>query len=129
VASLLLSFPLIFYTHSSFPHSRYMLYPFHLPLLDHSNYTWRRVQVMKLLVMQFSPPSRHLIPLQAKYPPQHPQSMFCLNVRGQVSHPYRTRGKIIVLYILICTLLGSRQDNTFYNEIYIKIKKILKLQT
>jgi hypothetical protein len=28
----------------------------HPPWLDHSNYTWRRVQVMKLLVMQFSPP-------------------------------------------------------------------------
>jgi hypothetical protein len=31
--------------------------------------------------MQFSPPSRHLIPLRSKYPPQHPvlkhrQSMF-----------------------------------------------------
>jgi hypothetical protein len=26
---------------------------------------------MKLLVMQFSPFSRHLIPLQSTYPPQH----------------------------------------------------------
>jgi hypothetical protein len=25
-----------------------------------------------------------------------------LNVKDQVSHPYRTTGKIIVLYILIC---------------------------
>jgi hypothetical protein len=30
------------------PHSCYMSYACHLPLLDHSNYTWRRVQVMKL---------------------------------------------------------------------------------
>jgi hypothetical protein len=30
-----------------------MLCPFHPPWLDHSNYTWRRVQVMKLLIMQF----------------------------------------------------------------------------
>jgi hypothetical protein len=29
--------------------------PSHPPWLDHSNYTWRRVQVMKLLIMQFSP--------------------------------------------------------------------------
>jgi hypothetical protein len=29
--------------------------PSHLPWLDHYNYTWRRVQVMKLLIMQFSP--------------------------------------------------------------------------
>jgi hypothetical protein len=29
--------------------------PSHPPWLHHSNYTWRRVQVMKLLIMQFSP--------------------------------------------------------------------------
>jgi hypothetical protein len=44
-------------------------------------YTWRRVQITKLLIMQFSPLSRHLIPLRSKHPPQHPvlkqpQSMF-----------------------------------------------------
>jgi hypothetical protein len=29
----------------------YMPCPSHPPSLDHSNYTWRRVQVMKLLIM------------------------------------------------------------------------------
>jgi hypothetical protein len=58
----------------------YMTRPSH-PRLDYSNYTWRRVQITKLLVMQFSPITRHLIPLRSKYPPQHPvlkqpQSMF-----------------------------------------------------
>jgi hypothetical protein len=43
--------------------------------------TWRRAQVMKLLIMQFSPISRHFISLRSKYSPQHPvlkhpQSMF-----------------------------------------------------
>jgi hypothetical protein len=43
--------------------------------------------------MQFSPTSRHFIPLRSKYSPQHPvlkhpPSMF-LNVRDQVSHPNR----------------------------------------
>jgi hypothetical protein len=38
----------------------------------HSKYTWRRVQVMKLLIMQFSPTSCHFIPLRSKYSPQHP---------------------------------------------------------
>jgi hypothetical protein len=33
--------------HSSFPHSCYMPRPSHPPWLDHSNYTWRRIQVMK----------------------------------------------------------------------------------
>jgi hypothetical protein len=36
------------------PHSRWLPCPSHPPWLDHSNYTWRRVQVMKLLLMQFS---------------------------------------------------------------------------
>jgi hypothetical protein len=30
-----------------------------------------------------------------------------LNVRDNVSHPYRTTGKIIVLYILICTFFTA----------------------
>jgi hypothetical protein len=52
---------------------------------------------------QFSPPFHHFIPLWSKYSPQHPglrhlQSVF---LRDQVSHPYRTTGKIIVLYSLI----------------------------
>jgi hypothetical protein len=34
------------------PHSCYMRSPSNLSLLDHSNYTLRRVQVMKLLIMQ-----------------------------------------------------------------------------
>jgi hypothetical protein len=39
------------------PHSCYLLHPSHPPWLDYSNYTWRRVQLMKLLIMQFSPTS------------------------------------------------------------------------
>jgi hypothetical protein len=43
------------------PHSCCMLCPFHHYSLDYSNYTWRRVQVMKLFITQFSPhvPSLH----------------------------------------------------------------------
>jgi hypothetical protein len=40
--------------HSSSPHSCYMPCRSHSPRLDHSNYTWRRVQVMKLLITHFS---------------------------------------------------------------------------
>jgi hypothetical protein len=57
------------------PHSCYM--PFRsLPRLVHSDDTWWRVQVMKLLIMQFPPVSHHFISLRSKYSSRHPQSVF-----------------------------------------------------
>jgi hypothetical protein len=58
-----------------------MLYPSNPPWLNHSNYTWKRVQVMKFVIKQFSSNCRHFISLQSKYSPphpvlKHPQSMF-----------------------------------------------------
>jgi hypothetical protein len=66
--------------------------PSHPPWFDHSNYAWRRVRVMKPLIMQFSLTSRHFIPPRTKYYPQHPvlkHPHLCssLNVRDQVSQP------------------------------------------
>jgi hypothetical protein len=60
-------FPPISYLHSSLSlslslspsNSCYMPFPSHPPWLDHSNYTWQRVQVMKLQIMQFSRISYH----------------------------------------------------------------------
>jgi hypothetical protein len=46
----------ITYTRSSSPHSS------HPPWINHSNYTWQRVQITKLFVMQLSPPSHSFIP-------------------------------------------------------------------
>jgi hypothetical protein len=84
--------------------------PPHPPWLDNTNYTWRRVQVMKLLTMQFSPTSNLFIHLWCKCSLSTLFSntlSLCsfINVRDQVSHPYRTTGKIIVSYILIFMLL------------------------
>jgi hypothetical protein len=55
--------------------------------------------------MQFSPPSYHYVPHLSECS-QHPFSNTLslgssLNVRDKVSQPYRTIGKIIVLYLLI----------------------------
>jgi hypothetical protein len=79
----LLAFPTISYMHSYSPHSCYMPYQSHTPLLHYSNFTWRTVQVMNLLIIQFSPTSCHFISLQSKHSPQHsvlkhPQSIFLL---------------------------------------------------
>jgi hypothetical protein len=41
-------------------HACYVTCPSHPTWLDHSNYTWRRIQVTKLLTTQFSPASYNL---------------------------------------------------------------------
>jgi hypothetical protein len=51
--------------------SCYMLCPSHPPWLYHFTYSWWIVQVMKLLVMQFSPNPWHFILFHSKYSPQH----------------------------------------------------------
>jgi hypothetical protein len=65
VVSFVLAFPQMSYMHS-FSHSYYMPCPSHPSWLGHSNYVWRRVQVTKLLIMQFRPSSCLLIPLRSK---------------------------------------------------------------
>jgi hypothetical protein len=55
VVSFLLAFPSISYLHSSSLHSCYTSCP------SHHHYTWRGVQIMKLLIMQFSSTSCHFI--------------------------------------------------------------------
>jgi hypothetical protein len=91
------------------PYSCCMPCPSHPPWLHHYNNVWRVVQVTKFLIMQFPRVSRHFISLRPRYSPQHPALSLCssLNVRNQVSHPYRTTSIIIVLYILIFTFFKS----------------------
>jgi hypothetical protein len=77
---------------------------------------------MKLLVMQLSPPS--VTPFLCG-PNILLNTLFSntfslcssINVRDNVSHPYRTTGKIIVLYILTFTFFDSRrEDKRFCTE-------------
>jgi len=45
--------------------------PTHLTWPDHPNNVWWRVQIMKLLIIQSFPASRHFLPLRSEYSPQH----------------------------------------------------------
>jgi hypothetical protein len=65
---------------------------------------------MKLLDLYSSPLPCYLVPLRPKYILGTVLSNilnlhFTLSVRVQVSHPYKTTGKVIVLYIFIPFLL------------------------
>jgi hypothetical protein len=90
--------------------------PPHSPWLDLPTDIWVWVQIMKFLIVQIPPFSCHLIPLRSKYSSQNPvlkHLSLCssLSVRDQVSHPYKTTGRIMVLYILTFTFLDSRRDD------------------
>jgi hypothetical protein len=83
VAFFIPALPQKSYMQASPPPSCYMPCPSHSHWLRHSNYTWRRVQVMKRLIMQFPPTSCRLIRVWSKYSPQypflkHPQPTFLL---------------------------------------------------
>jgi hypothetical protein len=68
---------------------------------------------MKLLIMQFSPASRHFLPLRSGYSPQYPvlkhNLRSSLSVTDQVSHPYNITDKIMVLYILVLKFPQGRR--------------------
>jgi hypothetical protein len=123
VVSILLAFPSACLFS---PHSGYKPRPSHLPSVDYSNYTWRRVQIMKLLVMQVSSTLRSPHPTSV----QIFSSALCSQApsvyvppvmsRDQVSHPYRTTGEIIVLYILMFTFFDTDEKTGFQLTCYIR---------
>jgi len=94
----------------------------YMPCPPHPNYIRRAVQIVKLLIMSCycvtchflslrpkHPPcvTCHFLSLRPKHPPQHPilkhpQPLFFPRCeRDQVSHPYKTTGKITALHTLV----------------------------
>jgi hypothetical protein len=83
-------------------HPCYMSRPFPLPLLY--NRIWWRV-LAKLLIMQFSPPSRYYISYRSKFSSQHPVFKHPKSVSfSWYDRPSFTSVKIRVWYILIFTI-------------------------
>jgi hypothetical protein len=104
VVHFLLSLKPITYTRFSHP---YIFHRSHIP--------WRRVQVMKLLIMQLSHPpvTSHLLGpniLLCTLYSSTPSLCSPLNVRDQVSHAYRTTGYFAVLHIPSFMFLDNRRE-------------------
>jgi hypothetical protein len=69
--SLSLRFPLKPAIHVSSPHMRYMAGLMHSSRYDHPHNVWWAAQIIKLLIMEFSPFPYYLVPLSSEYSPQH----------------------------------------------------------
>ena len=66
------SLPSRFPTTSPLPHMYYVPRPSHSSRFDHPNTIWWGVNIIKLLIMKFSPLPSYLVPLKPKYSPKHP---------------------------------------------------------
>jgi hypothetical protein len=74
--------------------------PYHSPWFDLPNDVWGWVQIMKLPVVQLSLISRFFIPVRSAPCSQTPLSLCSsINMTDRDSHPYKTSGRIMVLYI------------------------------
>jgi hypothetical protein len=78
--------------------------PSHSSWLHDSDNIWWEVQIIKLLIKQSSSLPCYLVPLTTLFSNMLSLCFF-LSVRDQVSHPYETTRKIIVVYILIFIFL------------------------
>ena len=106
-------------------HTRRMPNPSHSSRFYHPHNIGRGVEIIYLLVMQSPPFPCYLVPPRSKYSPQrhvlkHPQLPFLPQCNDQLSHPYKTTGKIIVLYIYIRKLLSwNIFDLIFFPMLYL----------
>ena len=107
---------------SSLAHTCYMPRPSNCSRFGQPNNFWRGGRIIKLLVVWFSPLTCYFVLLS---PNIALNTLFSntlslrssLNVSDQVSHPYKTTGKIILLHTLIFKFLDIKlEDKRFWSE-------------
>jgi hypothetical protein len=91
------------------PHTHYMPRPSYSSRFDHPNDIWRGVHIIKFLIMYFlqSPVISSLLGLNILLRTSFSKTLSLrpsLNVSVQVSHPYKTTSKIMVMHVLITVI-------------------------
>jgi hypothetical protein len=106
---------------SHLSHLCYLSHSSHTAWFYHPNNIWWSIQVMRLLVMQSSPTSH-------PFPTLGPNILLSTLVSNtvnlcsspsmwdQISHPYKTMGKIMVFHILIFLFLERIQADRLWRE-------------
>jgi len=95
---------------SSVSHTCYMPRPSHSSWFDYPNNIWWAVRVIKILIMQSCPfPCYPVFPSTLLSNTLSQCSSF--NLRDRVSHPYKTKGNIPLLYILTFIFLDSKLED------------------
>jgi hypothetical protein len=85
------------------------MHPAHLIILDLITVMFaEEYKFQSSVIMHSSQATPYFLLLRSTYSPQHP---LLINVRGQISHPDKTTGKIIVLYVLIFKCLERRWED------------------
>jgi hypothetical protein len=98
------------------PHTCYMPRKFHSSRSYHPNNVWWGVRIIKLLITLFfhSTVTSSLLGPNISFSTLFSNTLNLrpsFNVSEQVSHPYKTIGKIIVLCILSFIFLGTEQED------------------
>jgi hypothetical protein len=97
---------------SPLPNSCYMPCPPHSSWFDHPNIWW--VQIIKCLITSSSPLPPYIVPPYSFLSTLLPNTLSLrssLTVGDQVSHPYKTKGKIIVPYIQTLIFFNSKLED------------------